>query len=75
MRVSRPVSAQSMILQLAASLMRPATCVNAGPNVMNVVMVGAECAPWSKTGARPVTSPGFAYYDQHCLDIMYTLAE
>jgi starch synthase len=22
----------------------------AGPNVMNVVMVGAECAPWSKTG-------------------------
>lgn len=23
----------------------------AGPNVMNVVMVGAECAPWSKTGA------------------------
>lgn len=24
----------------------------AGPNVMNVVMVGAECAPWSKTGAK-----------------------
>ncbi len=24
----------------------------AGPNVMNVVMVGAECAPWSKTGAQ-----------------------
>lgn len=23
----------------------------AGPNVMNIVMVGAECAPWSKTGA------------------------
>jgi starch synthase len=22
----------------------------AGPNVMNVIMVGAECAPWSKTG-------------------------
>ncbi|BDA42851.1 Granule-bound starch synthase 2, chloroplastic/amyloplastic [Coccomyxa sp. Obi] len=22
----------------------------AGPNVMNVVLVGAECAPWSKTG-------------------------
>ena len=22
----------------------------AGPNVMKVVMVGAECAPWSKTG-------------------------
>lgn len=22
----------------------------AGPNVMNIVMVGAECAPWSKTG-------------------------
>lgn len=25
----------------------------AGPNVMNVVFVGAECAPWSKTGLRP----------------------
>ena len=23
----------------------------AGPNVMKVVLVGAECAPWSKTGA------------------------
>jgi len=23
----------------------------AGENAMNVVMVGAECAPWSKTGA------------------------
>ena len=22
----------------------------AGPNVMKVVLVGAECAPWSKTG-------------------------
>lgn len=22
----------------------------AGPNVMKIVMVGAECAPWSKTG-------------------------
>jgi len=22
----------------------------AGPNVMKVVMVGSECAPWSKTG-------------------------
>ena len=28
----------------------------AGPNVMNVVMVGAECAPWSKTGA-PLPPP------------------
>ncbi len=27
----------------------------AGENVMNVVLVGAECAPWSKTGAlRPL---------------------
>lgn len=25
----------------------------AGDNVMNVVFVGAECAPWSKTGAPP----------------------
>lgn len=24
----------------------------AGPNVMKVVFVGAECAPWSKTGQR-----------------------
>ncbi len=32
----------------------------AGPNVMNVVMVGAECAPWSKTGA--------------CLDLIGTVA-
>ena len=24
----------------------------AGDNAMNVVLVGAECAPWSKTGAR-----------------------
>lgn len=24
----------------------------AGPNVMKVVMVGSECAPWSKTGER-----------------------
>lgn len=22
----------------------------AGPNVMNVILVAAECAPWSKTG-------------------------
>ena len=24
---------------------------------MNVVMVGAECAPWSKTGALPSLKP------------------
>ena len=26
-------------------------------NAMNVVMVGAECAPWSKTGALPSLAP------------------
>ena len=26
-------------------------------NAMNVVMVGAECAPWSKTGALPALKP------------------
>ncbi len=31
----------------------------AGDNVMNVVLVGAECAPWSKTGERDqVVLPG-----------------
>ena len=25
----------------------------AGQNVMNVILVGAECAPWSKTGKPP----------------------
>ena len=30
----------------------------AGQNVMNVILVGAECAPWSKTGKPPwLTSP------------------
>lgn len=28
----------------------PAEPPLAGENVMNIVMVGAECAPWSKTG-------------------------
>lgn len=57
--------------------MRLPVCVNAGPNVMNVVMVGVECAPWSKTGARPDTStlPGNACYVQRCWDIMYLLLE
>lgn len=25
----------------------------AGPNVMNIILVAAECAPWSKTGMHP----------------------
>ena len=29
----------------------------AGKNAMNVVFVGAECAPWSKTGERLDTPP------------------
>ena len=29
----------------------------AGPNVMNVVLVGAECAPWSKTGSSCHSEP------------------
>lgn len=29
----------------------------AGDNVMNVVFVGAECAPWSKTGAPAAPRP------------------
>lgn len=29
----------------------------AGPNVMNVVLVGAECAPWSKTGLSAQPEP------------------
>ena len=30
----------------------------AGENVMNVVLVGAECSPWSKTGAPDGSSAG-----------------
>ena len=29
----------------------------AGENVMNVILVGAECAPWSKTGKLQIISP------------------
>ena len=37
----------------------------AGPNVMKVVMVGAECAPWSKTGKIVLLSqPGNLNYDE-----------
>ena len=32
----------------------------AGENVMNVVLVGAECAPWSKTGkTQHVSDPSW----------------
>ena len=37
----------------------------AGPNVMKVVLVGAECAPWSKTGGPcggPCGGPGLTYF-------------
>lgn len=36
----------------------------AGDNVMNLVFVGAECAPWSKTGERAVL---------HCGSLLYVL--
>lgn len=38
----------------------------AGPNVMKVVLVGAECAPWSKTGAYCVL-PGVLLQSQEHL--------
>jgi hypothetical protein len=37
----------------------------AGENVMNVVLVGAECAPWSKTGAWAASN---------CWDVLGVLA-
>jgi len=30
------------------------------PNAMNIIFVGAECAPWSKTGACAVLPGGLA---------------
>lgn len=39
----------------------------AGPNVMNIVLVAAECAPWSKTGKveAPLTIPYIEFSIDH----------
>ncbi len=43
----------------------------AGPNVMNVIVVAAECAPWSKTGmiitCIDAQSAPFVVYSHDCL--------
>lgn len=40
----------------------------AGPNVMKVVLVGAECAPWSKTGKKPRSFSGGIRVKNRLLD-------
>ena len=37
----------------------------AGENVMNVVLVGAECSPWSKTGAPDGHSPAASRQEEY----------
>lgn len=49
----QPVWQQPQEEVLADDALEPAPPAEpplAGENVMNIVMVGAECAPWSKTG-------------------------
>jgi hypothetical protein len=56
-----PVVQSASGVPQSADAAKPAPPSNeplAGENVMNVVMVGAECAPWSKTGELAVPREG-----------------